>query len=190
MTGSVKGATKKGFPWARATPVSVTAAVHVQSLGLPLAVLDLALGPVSVGQLIDLRNGVPGTPAVPVTSSINMLGLGLPTEELKTLASELASDLPGIAGEALNSELIGGVVGEFDAAVTDLSGPAAPALSYIFSQLSGLLSIMVNVQPDQPGHPAPSSSGPYSVSALRLSLANAPDTFDLSLATSSAGHGT
>lgn len=174
----------------RTTPVSVTAAVHVQSMGVPLAVIDLALGPVTAGQLIDVHNGVPGTPVVPVTSSINMLGLELPTDELKALASDLASDLPGIAGKALYNELVVGVVGQLETSLTDLADPVAPALAYTLSRLSSLLSIMVNVQPDQPGHPEPSSSGPFSVSALRLSLVDASGALNLSLATSSVGHGT
>jgi hypothetical protein len=172
----------------RATSVTVAATVHVRSLGLPLADINLGLGPVSAGELLDLYNGVPGTPAVPVTSSITMLGLGDPTPTLNALASGLAAALPGITGEALNHGLILGIVGSVETSLGNLTSTVAPALSDALGQLSSLLSITVNVQPDQPGHPAPSTASPFSVSALRLSFV-ALNTLELSLATSSVGYG-
>lgn len=175
----------------RATSVTVNSTVHVKSAGVPLADIQLGMGPASTGLLLDIYNGVPGTPAVPVTTSITMLGsdpFGLLTPTLNSLAAGLAEALPGITGEALNKELILGIVGGAETTLTALLSPVAPALSKALGRLSNVLSIMVNVQPDQPRHPQPSSASPFSVSALRLSL-DALDTLNLSLATSSVGYG-
>ena len=175
----------------RATTVTVNATVHLRSAGLPLADISLGLGPTTTGQLLDLYNQVPGIPAVPVTTSITMLGLnplGLLTPTLNALAAGLASALPGTTGEALSHELINGIVADFESPLAALTSPVASGLSEALGQLNTQLSIMVNVQPDKPGHPEPSSSSPFQVSALRLSFP-AQSVLDLSLATSSAGHG-
>lgn len=175
----------------RATSVTVNSAVHVLSGVVPLADIHLGLGPVSAGQLADIHNNVPGTQAVPVTTSITMLGLdllGTLTPTLEELAAGLAAALPGITGEALEDELIAGIVGDLETSAATLISPVAPGLSTALVQLTSLLSIRVNVQPDQPGHPEPSSSSPFHVSALRLSF-EAPNILDLSLASSSVGYG-
>lgn len=175
----------------RTTTVTVNATVHVRSAGLPLADISLGLGPTPAGQLLDLYNQVPGILALPVTTSITMLGsnpLGLLTPTLNALTSGLASALPGITGEALHNELLNGVVGDLKASVAGLASPVAPSVSNALGQLASLMSIMVNVQPDKPGHPQPSSSIPFRVSALRLSL-DAPNILDLSLASSAVGYG-
>lgn len=174
----------------RAASVTVNSTVHVLSAGLPLADIQLGVGPVSTGSLLDLYNGVPGTPSVPITTSIKMLGLnplGLLTPTLNALASGLAAALPGIVGEALNDELILGTVGDAETSFTELTSPVGASLSAALGQLSNLLSIMVNVQPDQPGHPEPSSAGPFRVSALRLLFDD--NVLDMSLASSSVRYG-
>jgi hypothetical protein len=175
----------------RATSVTVSSTVKVLSAGLPLADIRLGLGPTTTGQLLDLFNQVPGTPAIPVKSSITMLGLdplGLLTPTLRDLESELASALPGITGGALKDELIDGVVADFESSVAALTSPVASSLAAALGELRSQLSIMVNVQPDQAGHPEPSSVSPFQVSAMRLSFP-ALDALDLSVATSSVGYG-
>lgn len=171
----------------RATSVTVNSTLHLSD-GVTLADIRLALGPVSAGHLLDLHNEVPGTPAVPVATSITMLGLepsGL-TPELEELAAQLATALPGIIGDALDDELINGVVAGFGSSAAALTSPVVSRFSEALGQLANQLSIMVNVQPDQPGHPEPSSSSPFQVSALRLSFP-ALNVLDMSLATSSVG---
>ncbi|WP_309107121.1 choice-of-anchor G family protein [Arthrobacter sp.] len=176
----------------RATSVSADSAVHVLSEGVSLAEIRLGLGPTSVGQLLNLHNDVPGTPAVPVTTSVRLLGLdplGLLSPTLQDLESGLASALPGIVGEALNEELVLGITGDVKTSVATLTGPVGASVSSALDELSSLLSIMVNVQPDKPGHPEPSSAGPFQISALHLSLFGL-DVLDLSVATSTVGYGT
>lgn len=173
----------------RATSVTVNSTLHLSD-GVTLADIRLALGPVSAGHLLDLHNEVPGTPAVPVAASITMLGLqpsGL-TPELEELAAQLATALPGIIGDALDDELINGVVAGFGSSAAALTSPVVSSFSDALGQLANQLSIMVNVQPDQPGHPEPSSSSPFQVSALRLSFP-ALNVLDMTLATSSVGYG-
>lgn len=175
----------------RATTVTVSTTVQVRSAGLPLAAIGLGLGPTTTGQLLDLYDQVPGTPTVPVTTSITMLGsnpFGLLTPTLNGLASGLASALPRITGEAFNNELLNGVAAGFASSVVALTGTVSPSLVAALDRLGSGLSIMVNVQPDQPGHPAPVSSSPFQVSALRLSFP-ALNVLDLSVASSSVGYG-
>jgi hypothetical protein len=174
----------------RDTSVTVHSTVHVLSDGVPLADIQLDIGPVPASWLLDVHSGVPGTPAVPVATSIIMLGLdplGLHTPTLEALEAELAEALPGIAGEALDQELIVGVVGNFGAAMETLTAPVNAGLSDALGQFSSVLSVMVNAQPDQPGHPEPSYANPFSVSALRLSLSEA-NILELFVATSSVGN--
>jgi hypothetical protein len=104
------------------------------------------------------------------------------------LESELASALPGITGGALKDELIDGVVADFESSVAALTSTVASSLAAALGELRSQLSIMVNVQPDQAGHPEPSSVSPFQVSAMRLSFP-ALDALDLSVATSSVGYG-
>jgi hypothetical protein len=175
----------------RATSVTVASTVNVTSGTIPVAVIHLGLGPVPTGQMLDLHTGVPGTPAVPVTTSVEMLvsdDLGTLTAAVNDLAAGLASALPGITGEALHNELVGGVVADYEASLAELANFVESAHVQAFNQLSSQLSIMVNVQPDKPGHPQPVTPNPFQVSALRLSVP-AQGTTELSLATSSTGSG-
>ena len=168
--GNVTAALVAAF---RATSVKVTSTVH------GLADITLELGPANTGQLLDLYHQVPGTPAVPVKTSVSLLGQ---TE----LAAELAAALPGLTGSALQEHVMDGLVGGLQSSVAALAGPIGPSLAANLDVLNGHLSIMVNVQPDQAGHPQPSGSSPYSVSALRLTLSD-PALLDLPLATSAVG---
>lgn len=168
----------------RATPVTVTTTVTVRSLGIPVAEIGLGLGPVTTGLLLDQYHGVPGMPAAPVTTSVKLLGLNPPTNTINTLAAGLAAALPSITGKALHNSLILGVTGTLTTALHDKTSPVEPALAQTLTQVSTLLSITVNAQPDQPGYPGTPRSSPVSVTALHLAL-NPNRNLDLSLATSS-----
>ncbi|WP_171027261.1 choice-of-anchor G family protein [Pseudarthrobacter sp. NamB4] len=178
----------------RSMSVTVEATVQVHALDalalyVPAADINLGLGPVPAGRLMDLHAGISGTGPVPVSSSIDLLGaVNPPTATLDALASGLAAALPDITGRALNHELILGVAAKLESSLGSSLMPVAPALAAGLDRLNNLLSIMVNVQPDQPGYPLPATGSPYSVSALRLSF-DSLDTLHLSLATSSVGYG-
>jgi hypothetical protein len=168
----------------RATSVTVKATVEVKVTDLlSVAEINLGLGPVSVGTLLDGGS-------TPVTTEVKLLGsdiLGGVTSQVGALASGLAASLPGITGRALNDVLITGIVGSFNSSVSALLQPVAGPIAASLAQLDQLLSIMVNVQPDQPGHPDYASVNPPSITALRLAFIENLDTLDLSLATSFAG---
>ncbi|MDQ0731108.1 choice-of-anchor G family protein [Arthrobacter sp. B1I2] len=171
----------------RATPASVTATVTVRTLGIPVGEISLGLEPVTIGQLLDLHYGISGTPAARVTTSLKLLGLNPPTTALNTLASGLAAALPAITGKALHNGLILGVVGTLNTAVQEQTSPVGPALAKALGQVNALISITVNVQPDQPGYHGTAKSTPLSVTAIRISI-DPLNTLDLSLATSSIAY--
>jgi hypothetical protein len=174
----------------RGTSVTVNATVHTLAAGIPLADIGLSLGPVSVGHLLDLHNSVPGTPAVPVTTVVTILGLdplGILTPTVNILASGLASTLASITGKALDDVLTSGIVNAFNNSAAALVGPVADSLATALQPVSAVLSIMVNVQPDQPPYPGPATTN-FEVQALRLALINDLNTLNLSLATASVGY--
>lgn len=107
--------------------------------------------------------------------------LGLPT------VSRLLSTILG-SGTALATSAAGQITSLALGAVTGLGGTLAGIGSTLVTALGGIvgalprvLSIMVNVQPDQPGAPpgstfvpaVPGSTARYAVSALRVGLADA-----------------
>lgn len=168
----------------RATPATVTATVTVRALGIPVAQISLGLGPTPTGQLLDLHHGIAGTPVPSVTTTVKLLVLNAPTGALNTLASTLAAALPAITGKALDNSLIAGVVGTLRTSLQQQTAPVGPALAQALTQLNDLLSITVNVQPDQPGYQGTPSTTPLSVTALHLAL-NPQQSLNLYLASSS-----
>lgn len=171
----------------RATPVSVAATVTARALGIPVGEISLGLGPVTTGRLLDLHYGIESQPAINASWSLKLLGLSAPSATLNALASGLAAALPAITGEALHNGLIVGVLATLDTALADQAGPVGPALDNALEQVSAVLAITVNVQPDQPGYHGTPSSSPLSVTALHLAL-DPVQSLDLSLATSSVGY--
>lgn len=168
----------------RATPATVTATVTVRALGIPAAQISLGLGPTTTGQLLDLYHGVAGTPVPSVTTTVKLLVVNAPTGALNTLTSALAAALPAITGKALDNSLIAGVVGTLGTSLQQQNAPVGPALTQALTQVNNLLSITVNVQPDQPGYQGTAGSSPVSVTALQVAL-NPAQNLNLSLATSS-----
>ena len=171
----------------RATPTSATATVTVRSLGIPLAEISLGLGPVTTGQLLDVHNGITGTPIPPVSTALKLLVLNAPTSALNTLTAGLATALPSVTGKALQNSLILGIVGTLTTSLQEQTVPVGPALTQALNQVNNLLSITVNVQPDQPGYEGTPSPSPLSVTALHLAL-NPIESLNLSLATSSVAY--
>lgn len=128
-----------------------------------------------------------------------LLGLGTLTGLQNTLGGLATSLLPGVS-----STVATGLAAPVTALGTTLTGVSARLVTALGTQLAplpGVLSLMVNVQPDRPGAPAGSSylpaigrntSAEYTVTALRLGLRAAGAVtgtpFSVSeLATSTAG---
>lgn len=168
----------------RATPATVTATITVRALGIPAGEISLSLGPTTTGQLLDLHHGVTGTPVPSVATTVKLLVLNAPTGALNTLTSVLAASLPAITGKALDTGLITGVVDTLRTSLQQQTTPVGPALTQALTQANNLLSITVNVQPDQPGYQGTPSTTPLSVTALQLAL-NPAQSLNLYLATSS-----
>ncbi|MEW1810220.1 choice-of-anchor G family protein [Pseudarthrobacter phenanthrenivorans] len=168
----------------RATPATVTATVTVRALGIPVGEIGLNLGPTTTGQLLDLYHGVAGTPVPFVTTTLKLLILNAPTGALNTLTSALAAALPAITGKALDKSLITGVVGTLGTSLQQQTAPVGPVLTQALTQVNNLLSITVNVQPDQPGYQGTPDATPLSVTALQLAL-NPQQSLNLYLASSS-----
>jgi hypothetical protein len=176
----------------RGMSVTVNATVEVRQAGLSVAEIQLGLGPVAAGSLVDIHHGVPGAPAVPVTSDVTIPGLdpfGVLEGLLNPVAAGLSAQLAGITGGALDNVLGSGILNDFTTSIASLLSPVAGSFSAALDLLSSLLSIMVNVQPDQPGYPGAATANPFEVTALRLSLIQDGGTLNLSVATASVGYG-
>lgn len=172
----------------RGISVSVDATVQVLKAGVLVGKADLDMGPVTLGNLVDVHNSVAGTATVTVTSDDSVLVpdlLGVIAAEVAIVTSGLTAALPGVAGDALEDVVISGALNDINNAVTDLLNPVAGDLTSALQRLRSVVSILVNVQPDQPGHPNPAVANPFSVSALRLAVLEDLDSMDLSLGTAS-----
>lgn len=172
----------------RGISVSVDATVPVLKAGVLVAKVELDMGPVALGNLVDVYNNVAGAAAVTVTSDDSVLVpdlLGVIAAEVAIVTSGLTAALPGVAGDALEDVVISGALNDINNAVTDLLNPVAGDLTSALQRLRSVVSILVNVQPDQPGHPDPAAANPFSVSALRLAVLEDLDSLDLSLGTAS-----
>ncbi|HJW00105.1 MAG TPA: hypothetical protein VJ617_13535, partial [Arthrobacter sp.] len=124
-----------------------------------------------------------------------VLGGGLPG--LNALLAPIYAALNNETGTVVQGILVPalqGTSGVIPTAVTDIEVAAdgvAEELDALLHPLDGVLSLMLNVQPDQPGAPVTSAAagnsapGAYKISALRIAtLGNAAEIY---LATSSAG---
>lgn len=154
----------------------------------------------SIGDVLD------GNAALSVSASA--LGTGA---VLNPLLASLGVNLAGLLGivDALDPTLNATVVNNLTSvalgaittaggSIADAAQPLLTALDTLVDALPDVLSVMVNVQPDQPGAPSgiPVDPGPpgatpsYSVSALRISLVDALSpggVASVSLATSTVG---
>ena len=180
------------------TATAQVAGIDIISLGITGAVgLGAVLG--STATLGVTATVLPLLPAVQgtVNTALALLGLGSVSSIATGLVSTLSTGLLAPVTALLASTLIAPVTA-LGTTLGTLTTPLTTALSAVFTGLPGILSIMVNVQPDLPGAPPgsiwtaavpPRSSQQFTVSALRLGVLDALGgslTF-VSLATATAG---
>jgi hypothetical protein len=176
---------------------AVTAALDAELAGARV-VVDLStvvsLGSTQILRVnLDLDSTVGELEAGEAVLAVDTDVLGL-VSTIVALGPVLLGDVVGLVTDSLIAPLDTAGV-----AIAALTAPVVTALSAVVSGLPSVLSLMVNVQPDQPGAPpgpgteAPSetTSGEFSVSALRIGLLDdvAPDggVAYVEFATSTAG---
>jgi hypothetical protein len=189
----------------RAATLNIAITADAQVAGIDVIQLGIT-GAVGLGAVLDgtatlavTADVLPLLPLVQATVDAALTGLGLGT--LSTVASALVSPLAtGLLAPVttLLATTLVGLVTTLGATLATVTAPLVTALSAVFSGLPGILSVMVNVQPDQVGAPAgstftagvaPHQSPQYTVSALRLGVLDAVGgaTTFVTLATASAG---
>jgi hypothetical protein len=202
--------------WTTTVLAALTAAIRAATLSIAITarvqvaaidVIQLAIsGAVGLGSVLDGTATLAVTPTLlpiaplvqgTVDAALLVLGLGSLATIASGLVSPLATGLLAPVTSLLETTLVG-LVTTLGATLATVTAPLVTALSGVFSGLPGILSVMVNVQPDQPGAPAGSSftagippyqSPQYTVSALRLGVLDAVGgalTY-VRLATASAG---
>lgn len=192
--------------------LDVTAGLTVPVVG-PVDILTVSVNlDTQLGELID-PDGTPPVATVSASALSSVTGLLL-TAVNGLLNTLLGLDLSGVvsginANVALPSQIFTAVTSTVTASlvplvntlVTDLTTVATQlvtALGGVLGSLPTILSVMVNVQPDQPGAPPgvgyaagspPSISQEYLVTALRIGLLDglAGELVYLDLATASVG---
>ena len=189
----------------RAATLTVTIAARVQVAGIDVIALAITGAP-GLGSVLDGTATLSVTPTLlpiaplvqgTVDAALTLLGLGSLATIASGLVSPLATGLLAPVTTLLATTLVG-LVTTLAATLATATAPLITALSGVFAGLPGILSVMVNVQPDRAGAPAgsaftagvpPHQSPQYTVSALRLGLLDAVGgalTY-VTLATASAG---
>lgn len=179
-TGQIAGALTQELEGATIT-IDLGATVSVTGTNL----IDVSIDFVgSIGALLSPQASL--TVQAEILGLVGVLDFLLRTLGLPTVSALLATILG--SGTALAASAAGQITSLALGAVTGLGGTLAGIGSTLVTALGGIvgtlprvLSIMVNVQPDQPGAPpgsafvppGPGSTGQYSVSALRVGLADA-----------------
>lgn len=169
----------------RNAQLKIALTTTVSAAGYTLATVQLGLD-ATIGSVVDGTATVgvtlSNTPTGPLVSTINLaLGAaGLPT------VTSILSALTG-SGAALTTSVANLLTTQlFDRVTTlgvtlsTLSTPVVNVLAGVLNALPTVVSLMVNVQPDQPGAPPGStftaatsrSTAEYAVTALRLGLAD------------------
>jgi hypothetical protein len=175
----------------------------VSAAGYTLATVRLGLD-ATIGQVLD------GDATIGVTLSdqptgliVGTINVALAALELPTLSSILSvlggsgGALTTVLANLLTTELMDRVT-SLGATLSALSAPVVEVLSDVLNALPTVVSLMVNVQPDQEGAPpgssfvagGPRSTAEYTITALRLGLADVavPEDFaHILFATGSAG---
>lgn len=171
--------------------------------GLQVATLDVDVN----ASIASIRAGTApvtiDTDVVGVVTVVNIIlgGLGLPTITtiLSTLTSGLTTGLLAPIAATLSTNLFG-LVTTLGSTLATAVNPVLTAVGGVFNALPSVLSVGVNVQPDQPNPlpgstfdpgAAPLESPEYAVSALRIGLVDAVAPTNgfvyFSLATATAG---
>jgi len=173
--------------------ITVATSISLVALMIPVAAIDVNLGPIRVGQLLD-DSVAPPAPTVGTKVLGADLG-GVVAAVLTPITAVLLSGANGVVKNVLRSTLFGpgALVPALASNLQGLTAPVVTAVGGILTSFDSLVSIRVNVQPDQawPGGTKPSDVaalvGEYKVSALRVGLVNSAGLLGLSLANSSAG---
>ncbi len=187
--------------------IDLTGAVRIlgtgANSGLQVATLDVDVNASIASIRANTAPVVVGTSVFGVTAVVNTaLGLlGLPSINsiLTTLTNGLTSGLLAPIATTLSTSLFG-LVTTLGSTLAGLVNPILTAVGGVFNALPSVLSVGVNVQPDQP-NPLPGStfdpgappleSPEYAVSALRIGLVDAVAPANgfiyFSLATATAG---
>ncbi|MCG7418362.1 choice-of-anchor G family protein [Microbacterium sp. ACRRU] len=183
--------------------LGIALTTSVSAAGYTLATVRLGLD-ATIGQVLsgDATIGVTlsNQPTGLIVGTINLaLGaLGLPT--LSSILSILGGSggaLTAALANLLTTELMNRVT-SLGATLSALSAPVIDVLGGVVNALPTVVSVMVNVQPDQEGAPpgssfvpaGPRSTAEFAVTALRLGLADAAvpgDVAHILFATGSAG---
>ncbi|ONI60886.1 hypothetical protein ALI44B_10065 [Leifsonia sp. ALI-44-B] len=171
--------------------------------GLQVATLDVDVN----ASIASIRAGTApvtiDTDVVGAVTVVNIIlgGLGLPTITtiLSTLTSGLTTGLLAPIAATLSTNLFG-LVTTLGSTLATAVNPILTAVGGVFNALPSVLSVGVNVQPDQPNPlpgstfdpgAAPLESPEYAVSALRIGLVDAVAPTNgfvyFSLATATAG---
>ena len=189
--------------------VNLTTRVGISALGIDIISVNVTLN-TDLGELIT-PDGTP--PVVGVTATALSLGLlgaavaavlsGLGLGSLSSIVNGINASvtLPGDLLAAITSTVVTQLVTPVTTLVTDLTAVVTQlvtALGAVLGSLPSVLSVMVNVQPDQAGAPPgvsytaavpPNASKEYVVSALRIGLLDGGigSMVHLELATAAAG---
>lgn len=183
--------------------LQINLTTSVAAVGNTLATVRLGLD-ATIGSVIDGTSTIGVTlsnvPTGGLAATINsLLGLaGLPT--LSAIVTSLTSSGPALTtslASLLTTQLLDRVT-TLGATLSTLSAPAVNVLGGVLNALPAVVSVMVNVQPDQPGAPPGSSftqatvrsTAEYAVTALRLGLADfavPDDVAHVRFATGAAG---
>lgn len=187
----------------RDAQLGIDLTTSVAAAGYTLATVRLGVD-ATIGQVLDgdatIGVSLSNQPTGLIVGTINLaLGaLGLPTlsSVLTALSGSGGALTTGLAN-LLTTELMDRVT-SLGATLSALAGPVVDVLAGVLNELPAVLSVMVNVQPDQGGAPpgisfvaaGPRSTAEYAVTALRIGLADvaAPDDIaHVLFATGSAG---
>lgn len=159
-----------------AATVTSTTAIPLTLAGLPVATVTASL----TGTLGQVRTGT-----ATVTASAAILpGLTVLTQNaVNPILATLTSTALNAANRLLMATGVAGAVGPvvttvlttFGTSVAATTAPVVTAMSALFSGLSRVLSLGVNVQPDRANAPPTPTARPgeYQVSALRVRLVDA-----------------
>lgn len=185
----------------RGAQLEISLTTSVSAVGFTLASVAITLD-ASIGDVVDgnATISVAATAAGGLPGTINtLLGLaGLPNlTSILSLLNGSGGALTTALVNLLTTELINRVT-TLGATLSALSTPVVNALAGLVNALPSVVSLMVNVQPDQPGappgstyiEPGPRSTAEYAVTALRLGLADFDTPADIAhvrFATGSAG---
>ncbi|MDZ8201273.1 choice-of-anchor G family protein [Microbacterium sp. SSW1-59] len=167
----------------RDAQLTIDLSTTVSAIGLELASVTLVLD-ATIGEVLDGTATIAVTATalggLPATIDILLGAAGLPT------LSDILSALTGSGGaltsalaNLLTSELLDRVT-TLGATLSTLSTPVVNVVAGVLNALPTVVSVMVNVQPDQAGAPpgssfiaaGPQSTAEYAVTALRLGLAD------------------